>query len=179
MNRPVAMVYSVVMMSHEVVQQASLPQADILKSYVEKAIAGLPDTIYAIERRIVRCGVRGPWDLWDIAKGGDHMDPLAQDRYSLRLYSYNLYSLSQPERAFAQGIANNIPEGSLLPPEFAAYLESDRLTRKGDLARSILGLPPQPDPWAKLNQSIVQHQAGLISQKTVTEILLGMKEDDK
>ena len=172
------MVYVTVMMSQEIAATNLRPD-DILKWYVEKAIAGLPDTIYAIERRIVRCGVRGPWDLWDIAKGGDHADPLAVDRYTLRLYSYNLYTLSGPEHEFAQNIAENIPEGSLLPPDFAAYLQSDRLTRKGDFARSMLGMPPQPDPWAKLNQSIVQKQAGLISQKTAREILLGMKEDDK
>lgn len=109
-----------VQISHEVVA-SNVPPADILKWHVEKAVRSIPDRVYGIDRRIIRCVALPPWDLWDIKQGGNHMDPLAMDVYSIRLYSRNIVFPEPPERTFMQHSLNAIPEGALLPPEYAAY----------------------------------------------------------
>lgn len=124
MSRPLAMVYVTVAYSQQVAADNAMA-IDILKHYARLAIESIPETAYAVENRVVRCGAKGPWDLWDIAKGGSHADPLSQDVYSVRLITYNLVSLNPPELRYAQSIINNVPEGSLLPSDFAAYFPDD------------------------------------------------------
>lgn len=118
-----ALLYITVSMSHEVVA-SNLDPADILKWHVEKAVRGIPDRVYAVDRRVVRCVALPPWELWDVRQGGSHVDPLAMDLYSIRLYSRNLESGSHEERLYAQSIIKNIPEGAMFPEGFAAYFSN-------------------------------------------------------
>lgn len=160
MNRAVAMVYLTVNVSQEAMSGAIDPDG-IMRHYVEAALRGMPERIYAVRNRLVIALAEPPWALYDIAQGGSYVDPLAMDVYSIRLTSTNLKALDPVEHQYAQSIVDNIPEGGMLPGDFAAYLSADQdvLTGKdikrvmdilarhdanilpGDRARAMLGVP--------------------------------------
>ena len=139
-----AMLYVTVMVSPEI-QVTSVSPAEIMRHHVEKAVRGIPERTYAVDNRVVRCVALPPWDLWDVQRGGSHMDPLAQnDIYSIRLVSRNLAGMQPEESRFAQARISNMPEGALLPDDYAAYFR-DLPPRKGDRARTMLGMDKEKD----------------------------------
>jgi len=86
---------------------------DLLRPYLEKR----PGRVYGIDRRLVRVVADEPWDFTiDVGQFGSHMDPLAQTHTARIVWvSRNLKDIEPRERAWAQSILNNIPEGALVP----------------------------------------------------------------
>lgn len=166
-----ALLYVTVSMSHEVVA-SNLNAADILKWHVEKAVRGIPDRVYAVDQRIVRCAALPPWDLWDVRQGGSHVDPLAMDLYSIRLYTTRLEAIDGPERTWAQGYIDGIPEGAMLPPDYAAWVSS--LPSRPDM-RSLYHQPASVamavDQMERAKQAQAMLDSRIISKEKAAQVI--------
>lgn len=167
-----AILYFTVSMSHEVAA-SNLNAADILKQHVEKAVRSIPDRVYAVDQRIVRCAAMPPWDLLDIKQGGSHVDPLATDFYSIRLYTTRLEAIDGPERRWAQGYIDGIPESAMLPPDYAAWVShlpgrpSGMYQQPASVAMTVDRLER-----AKRTQAILDSR--IISKEKAAQVMGGM-----
>lgn len=165
--------------SHEMTVHAHDP-ASLMVEMVERYRRHIPDRVYGLDHRIVRVVAEPPWDLYEVGRGGNHMDPLQRmDTYLFKWASSNISPLSKAERKYAESIMHNVPEGGLLPEGFGAHVYRESWPRTLDFPTYMADLIRGQVAQRVLQQQIVKRDAGIKSgTKALQELIQDLKAKD-